>query len=146
MLASLFDQGIREGVFLPLAGSDNLAQLIISLFSHLVEDMADLPAAGGSLSPGDFLGRLDTLFTIFLRGIMRTSIPVPCNIIPPPRDFPLDSGEGNVSVESKLEWFKENLPILEYFADTGTASRVFEGINKQELGRALQHFISALFG
>jgi AcrR family transcriptional regulator len=85
-LKALIEQGIREGDFLDSIDSDTLARTLISLFSHIVEDTASMPA--GRQKSALVIEKTVTLFLLFLRGIVtdrvdRSSLALPGSILPP---------------------------------------------------------------
>jgi AcrR family transcriptional regulator len=67
-LKALIEQGIGEGDFLKSIDSDTLARTLISLFSYIVEDTANMPA--GKQKSALVIEKTSTLFLLFLRGMV----------------------------------------------------------------------------
>jgi AcrR family transcriptional regulator len=69
---ALLEQGIGEGDFLDLVDGDTLARTLISLFSYIVEDTANMPP--GKQKSALVIEKTSTLFLLFLRGIVTDRI------------------------------------------------------------------------
>jgi AcrR family transcriptional regulator len=71
-LKDLIERGIKEGDFDPVINSETLVRTFIMVFSCIVEDASRMPK--GSEKSKYIIEQMQSIFTIILRGILRTDI------------------------------------------------------------------------